>query len=553
LDRLLELFVKFVGLPFEYPGLIRLLVFTLPAVTIAPLYFRYRWNYRASRRFRDLWLPVFAAYLISLPVFGLAGWCFYRYWGLPDAFAKNDIGILVAEVPEQTSREQQHAYQNALRNSIEKSSELRDVTKVRLIERPLPQDTEDAQNEALRIGHWLGATFILRPYVVGKTQEPWLTIVNYSYLFIPESRLQNIPTSQLAQLDSLPLPREIDLLAETAIVLALDDHGSYAEAAKILQDVIKSAGLSESAYNLWALHFLHALDLQLSGGASQEIIAEYQEAIRLKPDFAGAHNNLGLALSHEGQYDAAIAEYKEAIGLEDQNPEAHNNWGYALYLKGQPGAAIAEYKKAISLNPETAEWHCNLGIALDADGKLDAAIAELQEAIRLKPELAEAHDNLGIALYENWQHDAAVTEFKEAIRRKPGDAEAHFNLGIAQERNGQNDAAIAEFTQAIALKPDDAEAHCTLGTVLSRNGHNEAAIAELKEAIKLKPDYAEAHYNLGIVLEQNGQYDAAITEYKEANKFKPNSAQTYSNFGNALNGNGQHDTHEFKKPEQLKP
>ena len=46
-----------------------------------------------------------------------------------------------------------------------------------------------------------------------------------------------------------------------------------------------------------------------------EAIAEYREAIRLKPDFAEAHNNLGNALQAKGKLDEAIAEYREAIRL----------------------------------------------------------------------------------------------------------------------------------------------------------------------------------------------------------------------------------------------
>ena len=40
-----------------------------------------------------------------------------------------------------------------------------------------------------------------------------------------------------------------------------------------------------------------------------EAIRQYQEAIRLKPDYAEAHNNLGNALAEKGQMDEAIRQY----------------------------------------------------------------------------------------------------------------------------------------------------------------------------------------------------------------------------------------------------
>jgi len=39
---------------------------------------------------------------------------------------------------------------------------------------------------------------------------------------------------------------------------------------------------------------------------------------------------LGFALYHKGQYDAAIAEYREAIRLKPGFAEAHNNLGMAI-------------------------------------------------------------------------------------------------------------------------------------------------------------------------------------------------------------------------------
>ena len=61
-----------------------------------------------------------------------------------------------------------------------------------------------------------------------------------------------------------------------------------------------------------------------------EAIREYQEALRLQPDDAKAHNNLGIALDQKGQLDEAIRQYQEAIRLKPDYALAHNNFGYAL-------------------------------------------------------------------------------------------------------------------------------------------------------------------------------------------------------------------------------
>ncbi len=315
------------GAFFEYPEF-KWYVIAVITVTYFLLRRKNLWDYKGKRGF-DLWRSAIAATAVAGSASVVIGWLFYRYWGLPPAFTDDQIGILVAEVPDQTNRQQQNAYQNALRDRIQHNEKLRKVVKVRLIERPLPLDADAQQAEAVKIGRWLRAAFVLRPFLVEGTQEPWLTVVDPHNWFQPESNLGKFPTPQLATLDTLPLPNDLTQLAEVALASALSKRHSYKEAAQILDDVLKSKRLPEAAGSRWALNLLRGNDL-LQVGSFTDAIAEYKEAIRLKPDDALAHNNLGIALAQQGQYAAAIAEFKEAIRLKPDDALAHNNLGLAL-------------------------------------------------------------------------------------------------------------------------------------------------------------------------------------------------------------------------------
>ena len=50
-------------------------------------------------------------------------------------------------------------------------------------------------------------------------------------------------------------------------------------------------------------------------GRTAEAIGSFREAIRLRPGFAEAHNNLGTVLQAQGDLAGAIAEYKRALQL----------------------------------------------------------------------------------------------------------------------------------------------------------------------------------------------------------------------------------------------
>ena len=70
-------------------------------------------------------------------------------------------------------------------------------------------------------------------------------------------------------------------------------------------------------------------------GKLDEAVACYRRALELKPDFAEAHNNLGVALKEQGKLDEAVACYRRALELKPDFAEAHNNLGIALKDQGK--------------------------------------------------------------------------------------------------------------------------------------------------------------------------------------------------------------------------
>jgi serine/threonine-protein kinase len=118
-------------------------------------------------------------------------------------------------------------------------------------------------------------------------------------------------------------------------------------------------------------------------GLLEEAIACHKEAIRLNPDSAEAHNNLGAAQYCKDEVDEAIVSYKEAIRLQRDSAEAHSNLGNALRRKGALDEAIASCKEAIRLKPDAADAHWNLGYALRQKGEFTAALAALRRGHEL--------------------------------------------------------------------------------------------------------------------------------------------------------------------------
>jgi serine/threonine-protein kinase len=248
----------------------------------------------------------------------------------------------------------------------------------------------------------------------------------------------------------------------------------------------------------------------LNAGRGAEAVDYYREAVRLNPDQAVSHLNLGFLLDSQGKPGEAIPEFREAIRLKHDEGKARRGLGVALTNQGQLAEAIAEFHESIRIRPNNATVHLDLGGALSRQGKTDEAIAEYREAIRLKPDDADAHNNLGNALVSQGKLDEAVAALREAIRLEPDWALAHSNLGNALQAKGKFDEAVAECREAIRLKPDLAPAHFNLGIALNSQGKRDEAIAGYRKAIQLQPDYPEAHCNLGLILRTKGDYAGSL-------------------------------------------
>jgi len=173
-------------------------------------------------------------------------------------------------------------------------------------------------------------------------------------------------------------------------------------------------------------HFLKGYTLFSNndlGGA----IAEYHEAIHLKPDFADAHSELGVALGEKGDWDGAIAEYREAIRLMPDSAETHYDLALALEQKLDGDGAITEYREAIRLKPDHANAHWGLGVNLGLKGDWDGEITEEREAIRLNPDSAYVHNSLGIALERKGELHPALEEYRKAYELDPKDSTIRDN------------------------------------------------------------------------------------------------------------------------------
>jgi Tfp pilus assembly protein PilF len=117
-----------------------------------------------------------------------------------------------------------------------------------------------------------------------------------------------------------------------------------------------------------------------------------REAIRLQPEFAGAHTTLAAVLRQLGDSQAAAAESRAGADLAKRNTDLQaavfaTNSGRRLRATGDLAGAIAQLRAALAATPDYAPAHFELGLALQQQGKKEEARQEFQKASSLDPKL----------------------------------------------------------------------------------------------------------------------------------------------------------------------
>ena len=123
-------------------------------------------------------------------------------------------------------------------------------------------------------------------------------------------------------------------------------------------------------------------------------IKYYKKALEIKPDYAEAYYNMGIALKDNGDLDAAIDSYKKALEINPDYVGAYFNTGNILKDRGDLEAAIDSYKKALEIKPDNAEAYNNIGLTLKDKGDLEEAINSYKKALEINPDYFEAQENL---------------------------------------------------------------------------------------------------------------------------------------------------------------
>jgi tetratricopeptide (TPR) repeat protein len=306
-----------------------------------------------------------------------------------------------------------------------------------------------------------------------------------------------------------------------------DAKGDIAGAIESLRAMVKLAPA-----RAYLAHSAIGNRLRDTGQDAEAAVAEYREALRLRPDHAEARNNLGRVLIAMGRADEGVAEIREAARVRPNSFHIQISLGGVL-MGRDDAASMAAYREAMRLEPSRAWVHVQLGRDLRRHGRIDEAIAAYREAARIEPRTTNCHNELALLYAAQGKYDEAVAEFREVMRINPEEPDARSNVGGNLYRAGKLDEAIVELREAARQWPENPHTRQRYGAVLFNLGRDdELALAEYRAAARLEPS-VENHVGAAKLLTRLRREREAIASFREALTLVPEDSKQAAilNFG----------------------
>ncbi len=138
-------------------------------------------------------------------------------------------------------------------------------------------------------------------------------------------------------------------------------------------------------------------------------IQAFHQAVKLNPELAEAHFQLGIA------YALLELQYEQSGTVDPDNPDARVKTRSQKAFK----KALETYKKWLAANPNDDTGHYNLARTYSKLGKDDEAEKQFRQAVNLKPEDTEYQTELGNILIKLAQYGEAIAPLKKAIEIDP--------------------------------------------------------------------------------------------------------------------------------------
>jgi TolB-like protein/DNA-binding winged helix-turn-helix (wHTH) protein/Tfp pilus assembly protein PilF len=175
--------------------------------------------------------------------------------------------------------------------------------------------------------------------------------------------------------------------------------------------------------------------------------AAAMKALQLKNSLGEAHTSLAFCLDgFDWDFTSAESEFQQGVKLSPNYATGHHWYAWHLSLLRRYDEAIAEMRRAEKLDPLSLIIKADLAELLLIAHSYDESIEQSRKTIEMDPNFALAHNQLGQAYLQKQMPKEAIAELQKAVQLSDGSVTCTANLARAYAAAGRRNEAIRLLT-----------------------------------------------------------------------------------------------------------
>ena len=295
---------------------------------------------------------------------------------------------------------------------------------------------------------------------------------------------------------------------------AYERNKVWSSAEAFWGDIIKKAPLKARVHNNYGVSLAEQGDYN---GA----IPHYLRAIELDRYYSDPLNNVSVSYTHVGEYEKAIGTLTQAISLFPGYPEAHNNRGSIKLRLKRYEAAERDFRIAIALRPHYGKAHYNMGRMFNELGESEKAWEAFRGATQGDLDTVEGFHTYAQMSIRVQKYDAAIDGFQQQLqalasrhnispaKRAETEESILFNLANAHFMNKQLDHAEKIYERLVVMDSKEPRYVHNIGEVQFTRGEFPKAFETFQKAISLPATVPQSHIRIADCLIEMKRHDDA--------------------------------------------
>jgi tetratricopeptide (TPR) repeat protein len=224
----------------------------------------------------------------------------------------------------------------------------------------------------------------------------------------------------------------------------------------------------------------------------------------------------GSAYHAQKQYEPAKVDFEKAIKLAPDHAAAHSELGRLYVDLKNETRALQHFDEALKANPEDDQTYVARGKLHRKSGDLAKAARDFERAVDLQKGLPAYQFLLGQVRFENREYEASLKAANEAIDLNKQFWAAYVLKGASLyklEQYEQAEQCLAEATRMVTI---DAGAWLWLGKTRLQLGKVDQAIEDIEEIFKFDTKYVAAYRALADAYETVAEDPEKTTQFRQA-------------------------------------